>query len=221
MINEIRNAFSKGSIVVSQRGIEVFYTYKGQWFSQSIDNPRIFGNLLDSSDGFVIDYRAGRFIRFVFENVDDSRQVVFYSPLVSEVSVEELQEILEREGNVSDEFIEFFMGTDLDDEESIAERFLDWIKRYDEEIDESIVNLSDVRKREAMRGFCDKLAGFLSCGIDYTPDCFELFLPQKTRGFCRVSNDMKDVLRNLLFTCSMVSIEGDVDTGILNIGFFV
>ena len=217
-IGGIRETFSKGTVLLSSDGVTVFYTFTERWVSQSVSGKSlgVFQNLIDSCDKFGIEYRTDKFIKFVFSRENDGQSVVFFQPLSEEVSIEELQAIAQ-ETEPSEDFIEFFDGVDLDDEDEVFQKLLEWMRLNEPEKDET--------KRFGWQGFCDramKLARFCSCTCEVSePESIELQFPEGRQRAFGIEGEEKENLGELVQACSNIGIEGYVPDGFLNITFYV
>lgn len=129
-VDDIRQVFSKASIVLRPEGISALYTYKDGWVTQSVctDGMGILYNLVKSSDRLGISYKAGNFVRFSFRGSIGGKDIVFYQPLSPEVSVRGLLDTIKTEESYEDsEFLDFFMGVDLESDDEIIQRFNEWV----------------------------------------------------------------------------------------------
>lgn len=170
-IEDIRKCFSKGSVSVTENGIYVFYTYKDRWVTQSIyeEHMQVFENLLKTSEKFGISISKGKYIRFSFLKPMKNQETIFYNPLEDEVSLEELDGIIssltESGSKRSEEFFDFFMGTDLDDESEVLEKLNEWITKINGSPGKIIDMSIPIRFNQAYQ-YAMKLAGILRCDID-------------------------------------------------------
>lgn len=218
-IEEIRESFSKGTVVVSSDGVSVFYTYAERWFSQSVSgkSKRVFLDLLEACDSFGIECKAERFIKLIFTRKTDGKTVVFYQPLTEEVSIEEMQAIMASTEPCED-FLEYMDGADLQDDEELYERLLGWIEKVSSTRENDV---PDSEKWELIYEFANKLARFCVCTCEvFENESIELQFPEgKIRRFL-IKDDDKENLRNLIDLCSSIGIEGYVPDGFLNITFY-
>lgn len=218
-IEEIRESFSKGTVVVSSDGVAVFYTYAERWFSQSISGKakQVFLDLLEASDSFGIECKAERFIKLIFTRKTDGKMVVFYQPLTEEVSIEEMQAIMAAT-EPSEDFLEYMDGSDLRDDEELYDRLLGWIEKVNSVREKDI---PDAGKWELMHEFAARLARFCVCTCEvFENESIELQFPEGKRHRFLIKDDEKENLRKLIDICSSIGIEGYVPDGFLNITFY-
>jgi len=229
-IEEIREVFSKGGIAITQSGFYVTYTFKERWVDQSIfdDKRRVFLELLEASDRVSIECVLGRVIKFVFHNDFAGQEMIFYPPLTEEISLKELEVILQSSRNeeAETEFCEFFYGTDLDNDDEVLEKLREFFNREREKHKTNIVSLPAVNRWKTVHrlslGFANSL-GFRSEVLD--PDygfdgAVTVFFPEKLEKKVVISGKLKEWLEELVRTGSGVDIECNVNDGFLNLTFY-
>lgn len=234
-IQDLRAAFSKAAVVISQSGISAIYTYSDyEWVYQPDSEhcdiyKRVFRELLELSDGFLIKFRKGFSIAFEFRMKNDIDTAVFYPPIDHQLSFEELHEISDRvfqNNGARKEFVEFFSGVDLSDDYAVMEKLFSWEELHRRESDD-VINLPRILRFNKM---LKALKDVQATGVE----CSELFEPQgeEDGGFLTLVFDVdntaqngffgkaKDSLANLMAVSSEITFEANIKEGFVNLSFF-
>ena len=224
-IDEIRNAFSKGNVVIDEKGIAIIYTQNDRWITQEFD-PKyqaVFADLLKHSDGLIINHQKDKSARFRFcINLENQNPVVF-SALKEEMSLEQLDKIVELSMKESmakknqDKFFEFFIGTDINDQDIFIEKLAEWTEIIDEANRTNVKSLSAVIRWKEILKKATLLAGFLGCEyeiLDNNKDydgSIALFLPEDAQKTIKILKKKKELFIELLeisiATCIEISIK--------------
>lgn len=234
MIEKIRSTFSKGNIVISDKGVTVLYTYKDRWITQEITSEfrAVFADLLRNSDELLITHKTGKFAKLHFHAVFDSKTPVIFQPIEEEMSIEEIREIIDssREDpevqEAENQFFEFFMGVDLEDDDAVFEKLREWVNKVDEERKTNVRNLSAAMRWKTILNKATLLAGILDCGCEVFENSNDydgsvtLFIPQDDSKITRVFGKSKDLFAGLLESSIVTSIEISVMDGYINITFY-
>ena len=226
-IESVRRVFSKGHITTYKGGVGVYYNYKKRWVSQAIfeDNKKILLRIITESDRIGFDYKAGEYIRLLFEGRLNG-EMGFYKAIEEEISLEEQRSIVERE-EISQEAIEFLDSLteeDLYDESVILQKLAEYIASFIQE-DERI-KVVPTKKWDKIYQISSELAGILNCGFEYNvPDLdfngnCELRFPENINNTIWICGRLKDSLYGLIQECSGVEIECSVSDGYLNLCFY-
>lgn len=141
-IEEIREAFSKGNIIVGKRGVFVIYNSPPDgeyWISQSIDGNQkpVFEDLLRDSDRFRISTRIGESVTIGFlsdKAVGGEFNDVFFPRVEDEASQAEIKKKLDsipknekRQQEMQDLFQKHFDGVDINDESAVLSNAANWL----------------------------------------------------------------------------------------------
>lgn len=141
-IEEIRETFSKGHIVVGKRGVFVIYNNppKGEyWISQSIDGDQkpVFEDLLNGADTFKISTKIGESATIGFlsnEIVGGEFSDMLFPRLEEELSHEQIRKKMEgipkdekRQQDMQDLFLKHFDGVDIKDEREVLSNAANWL----------------------------------------------------------------------------------------------
>lgn len=230
-VEEIRNAFSKGGVIITHEGIVVTYTFKERWLDQSFfdDSRRVLLELLESSDKLIIECAIGKIMKFVFHNDLSGQEMVFYPPVSEELSLKDLKDILQnsRDDAAETEFYEFFYGVDLDDKDEVLDKLRELFERKQESTKTNIVSLPARVRWKTM----SKLAvGFAnSLGFRYEilePDfndfdgAVTVYFPDNMDGKIVIEKEPKLSLEKIIDTGSVTEIECNINNGFLNLVFY-
>ena len=141
-IEEIREAFSKGHIVVGKRGVFVIYNNppKGEyWISQSIDGDQkpVFEDLLNSADILRISTKIGESATIGFLSnkvIGGEFQDTVFMRIEEELTREQIKERKaaiqpdeKRKQDMQDLFNKHFDGVDLDDKSEVLSNAANWL----------------------------------------------------------------------------------------------
>lgn len=141
-IEEIREAFSKGHILVGKRGVFVIYNNPpaGEyWVSQSIDgnHKSVFEDLLRDSDRFRISTKIGESVSVGFlsdKAIDGEFEDMVFPRLEEELSQAEIKKRLSespkdprRQQDMQDLFLKHFDGVDIKDEGAVLSNAANWL----------------------------------------------------------------------------------------------
>lgn len=240
-IEEIRNTFSKCSIVLNNEGVCAIFMNKTGWIGQSIytePNMKTFKSLLNGCDRLVFDFTPSGVFRLVFNFKSDGKVFAIYPPLEHEMTKEEYEalrkkwheEAVAKRGGQeeSDEFYEAFAGVDTKDEVAVIEGFKKLIKIQEEQkLDGYVFDLDTKRQWEEMKKLVPRLAKFQN----YFDIEFEDFVPEggfielryknfKTRNFV-ISTELKQIFCDLMELTESVDLEVSCENEVCNITFGV
>lgn len=230
-IDNIRQAFSKGSIAITGSGISIFYQNKDQWVTQEIraDSIGVISEMLSKFDRMVIQCIAGKMIKISFIKSLDGQEMVLYPPIEEEMSIDELRDLMELSDDPSveqsrDEFFNFFIGTCLDDHDEVLEKVREFI-----EIKSGNSNAVSGPVIDRWRELQQCVLSFAGC-FGFDSECcdpkgqsngyVEVFYPDGYDKPIRVSGKSKELLLQALHVCQLLSLEFDVADGFLNMIFF-
>lgn len=228
-IEAIRNAFCKGGIAISQNGVTAFYNYKERWLAQSFFDKSydIFKKLLKSCEEFRISYVKGRVFKLEFINNINGQAIILFPPISPEISIEELEEILnDIPDRLNEDLIEFFIGVDLDDDDEVLDAFREFL-RYEENNKDKVIFLPLILRWKSIvdKGveFAD-MCGF-SLDIDNSDgvDCFgsiTLILPEETHSTILVGKSKK-LFEEIIDLSSGIDLELNIAEGFLYLTFYV
>ena len=229
ILDNIRRVFSKGNIVLSPEGISVIYTHKDGWVTQSLsvtpeeyDWKQTILGLLEKSERFGISYRAGKFVKFLFENHGVCEEYVLYPPLDHEVSLEEFLASIEDEP-MNEEFFDFFLGVDLSDDDEVIQKFLEYCDsfKYDG------LFIGNTRRWLDYRKAVVEFAMALGAEVEvFEPDAefsgaVEIRFPEEIRKTIWFSEKSTGELQKIITDSSEMCIECNVSDGFLNITFYI
>ena len=231
-ISEIREAFSKASIVIDNAGISAIYTDIENFITQPGKNNadsffRVFRNLIGSSKEFDVSIVAGKSIKLKFKSKDLTSDTVFYPPMEHQISIEELREVFDEDsgGKKSREFVEFLSGIDFSDDDDRSRKFNEWFDRLARENPEPISLPARIRFNK-MLTVLHKLnsVGFLSHDI-MEPEigfhgCMSIDFEDNPRNNKRFFGKSKSDLLKLIDLSTGISFELNVDSGIFGITFY-
>ena len=225
-VQNIRNTFSKGIVAVGKDTVTAIYLFKDRWFTQSIgsNDKDILLWLTDHSDKVVISIEPERFIQFSFKGDFNIDNMEIFSPVTNEVSSEELKNMLdELKSNTPDDLIEIFKDVDFSNNEDVKTAFekLDKIRNP---LGKNPVEIKTVRNMNNLI----EIAGNLPVSQDYF---IEVNTPENSddSGYLEfnidcneivISNYYKELAAELIQYSSEITLEGDVNSGMLNIVVF-
>lgn len=236
-IQQIRECFSRGNVVLSPSGISVIYTelpQVTQCFDVDFQNTfDTFREIVNSSQYISVSINPGKSIAYNFRIPDMFDDAIMYTQLSHELSLEELEaisnEINDNESGNSDLF-QFFDGADFEDDCDISNRLREFIAFDREKHKSGIIDLPVVSRfgklRESIkvlqrRGFPDieisepqfrddiEPTGFVSIWFDPNMKSITFFMDDNMREFQK----MCSVARN-------ADIEANIEDGFSSITFF-
>lgn len=141
-IDEIREAFSKGHIVVGKRGVFVIYNNPpkdSKWISQGIDGNELltFVDLLGGSGLFQIATKINDSVTLGFlsdKTIDGEFQDTIFPRLEEELTREQIKERKaaiqpdeKRKQDMQDLFLKHFSGINTDDEREVLSNAANWL----------------------------------------------------------------------------------------------
>lgn len=225
-IDEIRHVFSKGSVCLSDEGIMVFYTYRESWFTDEIkgNNKMVFERLIGNCGSFGVQYIPGKFIKiiFIFDGISD--KLVFYKPIDKHIPLEDVETFM-REYELSKEFVDFVTEESLNEDDIIG-RITEWVMLKNSEYLDSV----KMKSITSWEGFCNLTQEIVNyCGgeaeliapaIGNDGSC-ELRFPEGISDVIWFDGESKRVFLKLVMLSELVTIEGNVTNGFLNIGFYL
>lgn len=235
-IQDMRVAFSKAAIVISQSGIFAVYnnTENGYLSQPENDNSdifhRAFHQMLISSNGFRIKFHKGFSMTLEFDTKDLVDIPVFYPPLREQMSLEALREISEetiKDIASNGEFIEFLSGVDFSDDDDVRIKLNEWVNAHSTE-SENIISFSRKTRFNKMLAVLQKIQS-------YGFECSEICEPKnkQTVGFltlsfdcgnntpCGFSGKSLEYLADLTGFSDAVGLEADINEGCVDITFYV
>lgn len=226
-INEIREAFSKGGIVLKNGNCVVIYTFNDRWVTQSLSNrsKEIFYNLIENCDRLSIQLKKGNSIRYEFEmdeNGDDS--IIFYAPIKNELTTEELEQIC-RDIRPSEEFLNFIDGT-IDNDDVFREKLAEWTEIVMDKKKPKIRNVETLRGFPKILELCNKLVKALSAEMiierpdEYSDGFIEIQIPEIFTRKIIIYGKNKDFFADAVSLSECVDLEMNVNGGYINIYFY-
>lgn len=225
-INSIRNTFSKGSIVIGDKSVSVIYADQ-DWVTQSIDGKHktVLSGLLESSERFTIRIKKGNSIKLGFISGMDSQKVIYYSPLEKEISKEKIEELI-KSMEPSKEFIEFFDGVNMQDEDVVLDKMSEWVNKVSEKWKRKVRNIDKLRGWPIIKEKALKFANANGCQTEILDpnDIFDgsinIQIPEVfTRSLVFVDKNKNDLIE-LVDLCEEVGMEMNPKEGYLNIILF-
>ena len=234
-IHDFRAAFDKAAVIISPNGFSAVYANSDdEWVYQPEEEngelySAIFHELLESSSGFLIKFRKGLSVALEFRMEIGVDNAVFYQPLNHELSYEELQEVTSgvfHDSVRKKEFIEFFSGADLSDDDEVARKLKSWVESHRTE-DDNIVSLPrKIRFDNMVRVLQKNQANGVECVELFEPEgkedggfftlYFDCNKPMPTGFFGKSKDDFAE-----LFTVSKgVAFEANIKEGFVNLSFF-
>lgn len=141
-IEEIREAFSKGHIVVGKRGVFVVYNNPpedSKWISQGIDGNELltFVDLFGGSDRFQIATKINDSVTLGFlsdKTIEGEFQDAIFPRIEEELTQEQIRERraaikpdAKRQQDMQDLFLKHFDGVDIKDEGAVLSNAANWL----------------------------------------------------------------------------------------------
>ena len=225
-IEEIRNTFSKGNIVLSDGNISVIYSDQ-DWITQSMDGEHksVFSGLLESSEKFSIRIKKGNSIRFGFISGENGQVAMYYSPLEKEMAKEEIDELL-RNMNPSEEFMEFFNGVDLQDGDEVLEKIGEWTEKVSDRFKRKVRSVDKLRSWPEIKSKALRFANSNGCQTeiiepdDISDGSIDIQVPEDlTRPLVFTDKNKLDLIE-LVDMCEEVALEMNSQEGYLNLLLF-
>lgn len=235
IIERVRNIFSKGFLVINDKGITVFYNHKDRWIEQEFPGEKVrdFADLVRNSDDIIIEHKTGKHAKFVFHIDFADQNPVVFQPLEEQLSSEDLHKIMDnlREESRSnpkaqaaeERFFGFFADVDFDDDDAVFEKLKEWVNKIDNERKSNYTNLDEFKRWRILLNKATLLAGFLNCECEVLENesggWVTIYLPEGTQNSIRISGKTKELLLMLLEVTGFMNIEVSVKDGFINIGF--
>ena len=245
-VKELRQAFSKGSILISKRGVFVIYHRpldSKRWITQSLegDYKATFEDLLDNADRFKIATHIGSGSEFGFLNdsvVDGEFDDVIFPRLEEELSIQEIRERArgippdpERIKAVRQMLKDAFGGRDLSDDDDVAEGLSNWLLALAERDHPKVVPIQQLRTWGTLERYAREFyQDFPKIGtMEFEPPT--AYEPSGSVTFNIISNKneeflfsqkAKDLFYKMLYTADSICIESGLSESevYLNITFF-
>lgn len=226
-IEEIREAFSKGGIVLKNGNCVVIYTFKDRWVTQSFSdkNKEVFYAIIEKCNRLSIQLKKGSSIQYEFEmSENDDSSIIFYTPIKNELTTEELEQLC-KDIKPSEGFLKFIDGT-IDNDEAFKKKLEEWTEIVMDK------NKPKIRNVETLRGFpkvlngCSKLAKVLSAEMivekpdEYSDGYIEMQIPEILNRKIIISGKNKDILADTVLLSECVDLEMNVNNGYINIYFY-
>ena len=224
-IEDIRNGFSKASVVISN-GVRVVYTITDRWVTQGFEEPQKMLELFSLSDAVSVKFRQ-QSIAIQFDGVGiDTEETVFYPPIKEEISLSALKEVLQDGEPCNNDFVSFVSGIDFSaPDEEIHRNFAEYFAAEKAKVrtvvslgrEKRFAEMVDVLNSIMKYGFLEcevtqpegNNAGFIEINIDRDSD-----FPQKITG------ELKQQFERLFGLSAEVDLEISVTNGIISITVF-
>jgi len=172
-VKEIRDAFSKGNVIISRRGVFIIYSdpSDNSWITQEFegDYKSVFEELLNNADRFSISVgiHSGVSFRFIHDGeIDGDVDEVIFPSLEKEVTIEELRQRSasmpvnkDRVRIVGKILSDAFDGRDFTNDYDMAEGLSNWILALSEYDREPTVSFESLRTWENLRRFAKSFYG--------------------------------------------------------------
>lgn len=227
-IEDIRNTFSKGSIVLQSENCSVIYYDKG-WVTQSIEGSgiEVFTKLISNCKKVSLLIKKGNSIRlsFINNNTNDEK-VNFYSPIereYSELTIEDLIKII----NPSKRFIEFMDGTNMNNEDAIFNKMIEWTETKTEEMKSNVRYFDSQKKWPVFKQKALQLSNKYACQTEVieadgiTEGYINIEFPEVFTRPLIFSNENKKLLRDVIDLSTAIDFEMNPVEGYINLVLYI
>lgn len=223
-VSDVREMFSKGSVVIGNDTICAMYNFKDRWFAQSISNKykQKFYELLNLTDGIEIDIFPKKYIQFIFKGDFGIKGRAFFLPVDSEITKDELEKILnEKEITDPHGILESYKKADLTDQEVLREIAN---KIFDKaiECDQRSTSLNSMKRWSELEAVARGMANSsYIVTIDSDMRYVEIEFESSLRNRLIIEHINVDKISRLVYCSDDIGIEGNVMEGIVDIDFYV
>jgi hypothetical protein len=158
-IEQIREVFSKGSIMLSKNVMVIAYPKEGEYVNEGIErgnNQSIFEAIIESCESFriILDSDGIRLVLKFGGTIYETP--AYFEAIQHELTSEEMEEIANSMSHgvqvkeCGNKFVEFFDGANLEDEKDLVERFLLFSNWVDESEDDGVSSLAAYQRWQAI-----------------------------------------------------------------------
>lgn len=234
---DIRNAFKKCGILVSNGGISLLFPPYSppRWITMAIDNEdfqnkTLFMELLRICDSVSIVTNPGKSNRFMFNMGIPVESDLLFPPVKEEISAEELPGIVFdtlKTAEFTEEFTKTFNDIDIHDAEEVKLGFRELIDKT--EFDEPY-NISGLQRwkstRESAMEFIDawdfKLYSVTPPDQDIDFGTIDLYFKSNNRRVFEITNELMPNFIKAVESCNFLSLDSNSSGGISDfvISFF-
>ena len=230
---QIRQCFSKASIVINRRGISAIYANKScvtQTFADECNDARkVFRCLAEISDGIQISM-PGNFVSLTFLMSGICDEDIVYPPLDNSDKPFDVHDpdhikglVEEYADYLNEDAMNFFLDIYYSDEDDARQKISDFLE---EKSRHSVTNMSDIRKYREMEKRIRELhdSGFTVAKVyepkwDY-PGSVGIIFDAKGKSKSSFSGRSLVVLREIIGIAGSFDFDVSASKGFLNLSFY-
>ena len=229
-IDQIRNAFSKGLVAVTDHGIVILYNFKDRWVTQlfSEETRDVFLEFLEDSDRLLVACSPGNAVKFIFCKGLTGQETIFYAPISEKMTTQELDEIMNSlaDEKKEEEFLANFANVDMSDEGAILEKLREIVEKDREKHKTNIVSLPAMNRWRQVKKLATEFANIFCFRYellepDYGYDgSVTVFFPEKMNKAIIITGKIKKLFEEAIKAGTEFEIECNVNEGFVNFIFY-